>query len=631
VSLTVNFSAATTPGDLLVVAFQLKNTKATPSLGTVKDSTGKALTKGNTLQVGQLDAGVFYEPDAPKATSSITITPAQKGDTIVATIYDVTGAATSPLDVTANANSCTGPTPQTPTAGPTSTTRSPYELVVGTLGWSQAPPFTFTPNTGYVPSPTVQATTSGEQEGEQSAYLQTSSLGPQTYSGTLGSSSGSPVCWTGVIATFTAATQIKPDIAGLLDRGATPGSAYGGSNFTPPLSLEMPNLSYDWAGVAVTGIVVNETWADLQPTAADQPIVEKQVNPSMGTCPTALPPGSNEIDLAMCDVGVWNSTYPNNPMYIKLRVWAGEDAPTWATQIGAGAPYVGTSGATIGAFWTSQYEADYDNLMRQLAGLYDTSPLLEDVEGSACMTEYDEPMLHADFKPGSIPAQALITGGYTDSLDYTCLKSDITSLQNWKETHVALSFNPWELLTPSLDQSFVTAYGCPIDPNTKYVASPCEQMTENFMDTFANTFRAQGALANHSIRYGENPGTGYASMYQHIVSDASFYGATVQYQTATMSNLQDTSPPIDCTSTCEGLSEALSWACGATDQYQTSSGQSASAVELPGVAGGQSPTYTNDVWTNPTNSVQYDNFTSPSSYASLPATYLSCIQKDPHG
>ena len=601
--LTAKFPAATSSGDLLVVAFQLKNTKATPSLGTVKDSNKNALTKANTLQVGQLEAGVFYETHAPSATS-ITITPAQKGDTIVATIYDVAGALTaSPLDATANNNSCVAGTPPTVS---TSTTRFPYELAVGTIAWSQAPSFTPTPNTGYVPSPTVQATTSGEQEGEQSAYLQTSSRGAQTYSGTLVPS----VCWTGVIATFAAATQIKPDIAGLLDRGTPVGSAVGGSNFTPPST--MPS---GWAGVVVTGIVVNQTWADLQPNGADTAIIAGLVKPSMGQCPTAVPPGSNEIDLALCDVGVWNSANPNSLMYIKLRVWAGEDAPTWAKDIGDNNnPIEGTSynsitnpGATIGEFWTSPYQSDYDNLMAKLASLYDASPLLEDVEGSACMTEYDEPMLHDDFSTGT-GLTNLLGAKYSDTADYACLMSDITSLQNWRQTHVDLSFNPWSLLVNGGVES-VGGVNC--------TGSPCEPLTESFMATFASTFGKQAALANHSIRYGENPGLGYSSMYQHIQTDASANGTTVQYQTADYKNvLKGSSSCAPTTSPyCEGLSETLNWACGATDTYQpTSSGQSASAVELP--TGYMSAVF-----------APYDNFTTAASYA----PYLSCIQKDPHG
>jgi len=592
-SLKVTFSKTTTAGDLLVAAFQLRNTTEAPSLGKVSDSNGNALTKGVALQYqGQMEAGIFYEADAPSATS-ITITPAQKGDTIVATIYDVVGAATvSPLDVTSSDDSCTV---ATATTGSTPITQFPYELGIGSIAWNQAP--TLGGETGgFTLSPAVQATTSGEMEGQQAAYLQTSSFSQPKFSGLLSST----VCWTGVVATFAAASQVKPDIAGLLDRGSSPASAVGGSNFTLPTRLPA-----GWAGTVVTGIVVNETWADLQPNGAGTPIIASANGNGDSTCNGSAVVGSC-LDQAIADVASWNASNPSlPPMAIKLRVWAGEDAPEWAKDIGG--PISGTSGNTIGAFWTSSYESDFDNLMAQLASLYDAGSLVTDVEGSACMTEYDEPMLHDDFSSGA-GLTNLLNAGYTDAADYACLTSDITSLANWKQTHVALSFNPWDLLT-------LPTNGSPevIDGVSCSKPSPCEALTENFMATFASSLGKQAALANHSIRYGENSGTGYSSMYAHIASDATTDGATVQYQTATLANLEGSGT---CTTTvCEGLSEALNWACGATDKYQTmSSGQTASAVELPGG-------YTDAVF------APYDDFTTPASYA----PYLSCIQKDTHG
>ena len=61
-------------------------------------------------------------------------------------------------------------------------------------------------------------------------------------------------------------TRVKPDIVGLLDRGSAPTQATGGSNFTAPATLVSSQGS--WAGNPISGIVVNETLADLQPTAA---------------------------------------------------------------------------------------------------------------------------------------------------------------------------------------------------------------------------------------------------------------------------------------------------------------------------------------------------------------------------
>ena len=426
------------------------------------------------------------------------------------------------------------------------------------------------------------AGTSSSATANSSSSSNTSSKNSKAGSGT--SSSGSSSGNTSGNGGSGGSASVKSDIIGLIDRGKDPSGGVG-SNFTWPLPS-------GWAGNPITGIVVNVAWSDLQPHSANSTIVA-----------SANSTGSNVVDRAISDIEAWNAANPSKPLAIKIRVYAGEYAPAWAKAIGG--PITGNSGNTIGAFWTSSFVAAWANLMHQLSGLYDSNPVIKNVTGSGCMTLYSEPMLHDDFNNGS-GLNNLINAGYNDNADYNCLMADVTALQAWKQTHVSVSMNPWQLLTLGGGET-ISGVSC--------TTSTCSALTDQFMGNFATSLTGRTALQNDSIRY--LPISTYSDMYANIINQQNKYGSeglTVDYQTATLSKLEGGSV-CGSSAACEGLSEALNWACGATDGYQTTgSGQRASSVELP--AG-----YTSAVYS------PYDNFTTPSSYGS----YLNCLKADPHG
>ena len=113
-------------------------------------------------------------------------------------------------------------------------------------------------------------------------------------------------------------------------------------------------------------------------------------------------------------------------------------------------------------------------------------------------------------------------------------------------------------------------------------------------------------------------GGSYPAMYAHILTEQTTYavkGLTVDYQTATLNTLEGSTMCNGVSTPCEGLSEAMNWACSGTDTYQTTaSGQTASSVELPFG-------YTDAVYS------PYDDFMTPASYSA----YVTCVDKDPHG
>ena len=270
--------------------------------------------------------------------------------------------------------------------------------------------------------------------------------------------------------------SLKPDISGLLDRGAVPGTPVGGSSFNVPDTA--------WRGV-VNGFVVNATWADLQP---------KEGGPIAS---------NNVIDQAI-------AATPSN-QHLKLRIWAGEYAPAWAKNL-AGGPLATGSGLGVGLWWSAAYEKAYADLQTKLAALYDSVPQIRNVTIAGCMTLYAEPLLKDDVDPAT-----LVAAGYTNAADQECQEKAIEAHAVWKTTRQSFSFNPYLDINPAT-------------PKTD------EAFTESLMDYCATTLGKRCALENNSIRYPNNPGD-YSAMYAHMAADQTKYGVSIDFQTATLSKL----------------------------------------------------------------------------------------------
>jgi hypothetical protein len=609
-TLSVSPTSAVTAGDLLVADIATKNVTGQSQqcyvpAKSVADGTSDVWIEASDAQLtgGQVDSSVWYtSPTAGLTTSSsITVTVGSDGVSgcssyttaaIAMTVIDVTPSGPGVFSTTSNPAIGTG----TAVTANSLHNAPQNEFAYVGIGFSKSETVSAQKINGSTPpfAPTQISTVPSQNVGEQAAWdLSTNTI---AYTSTLSTSTN----W-GSHALLFAFTPLKPDIAGFLDRGTVPSQPVAGSNFDWPLTS-------GWTGNPIAGIVVNETWADLQPNGANTTIIA-----------SANGNGTNNLDTALSDVTTWNTAHPTIPVHIKLRVWAGEDAPLWAKQISPG-PIEGTANGSntcsatnfscIGPFWSSTYEADYANLQSQLATLYDSNPLIENVVDSACMTQNAEPMLQDDYNSGSGKTN-LLAATYTDVKGYNCNVTSITNMEVWKQTHVSLSFNPYSMLTlpGSGNES-----GLPVNCSSP---SPCEALTEYVMDTFASDLQGQAAVENNSIRYPTLGGS-YPAMYAHILTEQTTYavkGLTVDYQTATLSTLEGSTMCNGVSTPCEGLSEAINWSCSGTDMYQTSaSGQTASSVELPFG-------YTSAIYS------PYDDFTTPGSYAA----YVTCVDKDPHG
>jgi len=207
------------------------------------------------------------------------------------------------------------------------------------------------------------------------------------------------------------ATEVKPVIAGLLDRQGPPAE-----------------------GAPVQGFVVNANWADLQPTGPDDLV-------------TTL------IDSQLAEA-------QRRHLPVKLRLYAGIDAPDWlkamtGPPVTVSDPVSGVAG-TIGRYWIAPFGTAYNNLIVRLAARYDETPELREVNVSRCSTIFSETFLRNARAPEN--TLALVAAGLTVQKDEQCIKEEIDASKVWRLTRTGIAFNPFQAVqadgTTSIDEAF---------------------------------------------------------------------------------------------------------------------------------------------------------------------------------
>jgi hypothetical protein len=182
----------------------------------------------------------------------------------------------------------------------------------------------------------------------------------------------------------------------------------------------------DYAGAAVRGFVVKVNWSDVQRSEAG-PIAD-----------------GNAIDQA---IGQARVLAARNPGFgIKVRLYGGVYAPTWAKTLG-GTPVTVTNpqsgkSATVGRFWTDAYGQAYDDLQRKLAARYDTVPEVREIVVSRCTTFFAEPFLRDKGDKQSVAN--LFDAGYNTAADHRCHQRQLEAHQVWQHTRSDLELNPYQ-------------------------------------------------------------------------------------------------------------------------------------------------------------------------------------------
>jgi hypothetical protein len=273
--------------------------------------------------------------------------------------------------------------------------------------------------------------------------------------------------------------DVKPLIRGLIDRQGEP-------------NKNMLDV--------VHAYVVKVNWADLQPEA----------NGPIAT--------DNAIDKAIARVR--ESDYKQVGMALKLRVFAGVNAPDWVKDLG-GTPiqYTNTQeggsigGGTIGRFWNTASQQAYAQLQQKLAAKYDTVPEIREITMSGCTTLFDEPFVR---QPASGNAQKLAAAGYTEAADKSCIVSAMKAHDVWKHTTTDVDFSPFPDVEGGTDQRDV---GYPIQ-----MMNTCRQLLGN-----------RCGLQNNALSTDKLANPDFTEMYQAM----SRLGSPLIFQTAARKRIGD--------------------------------------------------------------------------------------------
>jgi hypothetical protein len=281
---------------------------------------------------------------------------------------------------------------------------------------------------------------------------------------------------------LASAAAVKAPIVGLIDRQGV-----------PPLAAR----SY------IRAYVVKVNWADLQPT------------------PYGPIAANNAIDQAIVRVRKPDLA---GRVALKLRVFAGVNAPEWAKEIGgAPLPYVNnqdgsvTSG-TIGRFWLPEFGAAYDDLQAKLAALYDAVPEIREVTVSRCSTIFDEMFVR---QPLASNVAVLQAAGYTVDADKQCIQDAIDEHQVWQQTTSDVSFSPF----PDVFDGGVT--------DVAY--------TDAVMDACRAALGARCGLENNGLSLRRLGIAQFQQMFAHMAQ----LGGEVTFQTASKGRIGDWPTVLD--------------------------------------------------------------------------------------
>lgn len=213
--------------------------------------------------------------------------------------------------------------------------------------------------------------------------------------------------------------QPKPALTGLIDMGVQTPYQTG-----QPFPVTDPSTLDAYAG-AFSGIVVNESWAQLEPAAGVE-----QWGP---------------LDQSLAAVAEWNAAHPSTALGVKLRIFAGRSAPGWLTaQTGSVTIVVHGRQVTVGKWWTQRFESAWHAFQLALAARYDANALVRQVSVSSCSSSTGEPFVVS----GAPVSQAnLRAAGWTPRAQEQCLSGALSDYSGWKRTPVTFAFNP--LPTPS--------------------------------------------------------------------------------------------------------------------------------------------------------------------------------------
>jgi hypothetical protein len=263
---------------------------------------------------------------------------------------------------------------------------------------------------------------------------------------------------------------LKPHLIGLIAMGGVDAdNRRGGFVGSSMADVALKPNAFD-------GVVINVTWAQLQPT------------------------GPNDLDVSAIEKELDLMRQYNRspgitvPLRSILRVWQADNAPDWAKRLD-GPPvtlYYGNNPSslkgkpyTVGRFWMRGYHAAWCDLQAKLAARYDSEPLIVEVSDTDCTLTDDEPFAPYS-EPGTPSLQNLRDAGFGDAVFFKCLADSVDDYGGWKTTYVNFTFNP----------AFVSDGLAPGDNLFRHRDS---NVTISIMKHFRARLGPRAVLANHNL------------------------------------------------------------------------------------------------------------------------------------
>jgi hypothetical protein len=220
----------------------------------------------------------------------------------------------------------------------------------------------------------------------------------------------------------TPAAAVKPQITGLVDKGSSMGYTLRTAFPTADPNEVAPDAA------AFSAIVVNETWAQLEPTRGHLDLTPLQ--------------------RSLAAVKNYNQLHPTDQLGVKLRIFGGFTAPGWAKTLdGAAISFTpaGQQPGTLGRWWENDYRSAWSFFQHSLAARYDSDDLVQSVAVTSCATLTGEPFV---ISPSPAFIGALEADGWSSAAQARCLSGALDDYSGWTHTPVEFSFNPFNSVTP---------------------------------------------------------------------------------------------------------------------------------------------------------------------------------------
>ena len=270
-------------------------------------------------------------------------------------------------------------------------------------------------------------------------------------------------------------SKVKSLIVGLVDKGSEAQYHRG----LPYPVVDLTDVAT--RSPAFAGIVVNQTWAQLEPSQGQFDF--------------------STLDASLAAVSAYNAQHADAPLSVRLRVFAAYAAPEWAKvldgpSITVPANLPSNTGGTLGQWWKPSYRSAWAGLQQALAGRYDNNPVLHEVAVSSCSSLTAEP-----FVIGGMVVALANADGWSPSAQQACLDGALSDYSPWTHTAIYYPMNPLagnQTITDEVMQRCATsqAAGGPTCILANNALSPVSATTGGSAPTYAESnalWRANGS------------------------------------------------------------------------------------------------------------------------------------------